>query len=239
MNECEAASTGMTRTAVIIPTLNEVGSIGTVVEQVVAHTGVTTFVVDNDSDDDTAAVARAAGARVIAEPRRGYGYACAAGVAAAADDFDVLVFMDGDGSDDPAQLPALLAPIVRGHADLVLGSRLLGQSEPGALLAHQRLGNQLTVGLIRLLYGSRLTDLPPFKAIRPEVLRALQMREMTYGWTVEMIVKCCRRRYRITEVPVAWRRRIAGKSKVSGTLKGTVLAAYYLVGTTIRYALEG
>ena len=127
-------------------------------------------------------------------------------------------------------------PIERDEADLVLGSRVLGPAARGALLPHQRLGNLLTTALVRLLYGQRITDLPPFKAIRRPVLAELGMGEMTYGWTVEMIVKCARRGHRIVEVPVATRPRIAGQSKVSGTIKGTVLAAYYLLGTTLKYA---
>jgi hypothetical protein len=132
-------------------------------------------------------------------------------------------------------MPALLAPIARGEADLVLGSRVLGAAARGAVQPHQRLGNALTTALVRLLYRRPLTDLPPFKAIRPDVLAGLNMREMTYGWTVEMIVKCAKRGHRIVEVPVTTRPRIGGRSKVSGTFKGTILAAYFLFGTTIRY----
>jgi glycosyltransferase involved in cell wall biosynthesis len=194
------------------------------------------IVVDNGSTDRTAEVARAAGAWVVREERRGYGYACAAGVAAIEDEFEVLAFMDGDGSDDARQMEALIRPIERGEANLVLGSRVLGPAARGALLPHQRLGNVLTTALVQLLYGQRITDLPSFKAIRRPVLAELGMREMTYGWTVEMIVKCARRGHRIAEVPVAARPRIGGQSKVSGTIKGTILAAYYLLGTTIRYA---
>jgi hypothetical protein len=197
--------------------------------------------VDNGSTDRTAEAARAAGASVVREERRGYGYACAAGVAATSA-FDVLVFMDGDGSDDASQMGALLAPIEGGTADLVLGSRVLGPGTQGALLPHQRLGNALTTALVRLLYGKQITDLPPFKAIRRSTLAELHMSEMTYGWTVEMIVKCARRASprhagcRIVEVPVSARPRLGGKSKVSGTIKGTLWAAYYLLGTTLKYA---
>lgn len=192
--------------------------------------------VDNGSTDRTAEAARAAGAEVIREERRGYGYACAAGVAAAGQEPDVLVFMDGDGSDDASQLGDLVAPIQSSHADLVLGSRVLGRAARGALLPHQRLGNLLTTALVRLLYGQRLTDLPPFKAIRRPTIEDLELREMTYGWTVEMIVKCVRQGRRIVEVPVHSRPRMGGQSKVSGTLKGTALAAYHLLATTIKYA---
>jgi glycosyltransferase involved in cell wall biosynthesis len=233
------------RVAVIIPALNEEESIAQVIAGVPRDRVDEVYVVDNGSTDRTAEVARAAGATVVREGRRGYGYACAAGVAAAsaaaADTFDALVFMDGDGSDNAVQMGTLIEPLERDRADLVLGSRTLGPRDlgtpaRGALLPHQRLGNSLTTTLVRLLYGQRLTDLPPFKAIRRPVLAALGMREMTYGWTVEMIVKCARRGFRIVEVPVSTHPRLGGRSKVSGTLVGTVLAAYYLLGTTIRYA---
>jgi glycosyltransferase involved in cell wall biosynthesis len=224
------------RVAVIIPALNEEEAVVHVIADVPRDLVHQVIVVDNGSTDRTGEVAQAAGARVVREERRGYGYACAAGVAAAADGFDVLVFMDGDGSDDAGQMRALIEPIERDEADLVLGSRVLGPAARGPLLLHQRLGNLLTTALVRLLYGQRITDLPPFKAIRRPVLAELGMGEMTYGWTVEMIVKCARRGHRIIEVPVATRPRIAGQSKVSGTIKGTVLAAYYLLGTTLKYA---
>ena len=224
------------RVAVIIPALNEEEAVTHAIAGVPRDLVHQVIVVDNGSTDRTGEVARTAGARVVREERRGYGYACAAGVAAAADGFDVLVFMDGDGSDDAGQMRTLIEPIERDEADLVLGSRVLGPASRGALLPHQRLGNGLTTALVRLLYGRRITDLPPFKAIRRPVLAELAMREMTYGWTVEMIVKCARRGHRIVEVPVATRPRIAGQSKVSGTIKGTVLAAYYLLGTTLKYA---
>jgi cellulose synthase/poly-beta-1,6-N-acetylglucosamine synthase-like glycosyltransferase len=225
------------RVAAVIPALDEEACIATVVKEVLDHNPqATVFVVDNGSTDATAEAARAAGAQVVSEPRRGYGYACAAGVAAAGDVFDALVFLDGDGSNDARQMPTLLAPIACGYADVVLGSRGLGPAAHGALPPHQRLGNALTAALVRLLYGQRITDLPPFKAICQPVLAALGMREMTYGWTVEMIVKCAKRGCRIVEVPVTTRPRIGGQSKVSGTVKGTVLAAYYLLGITMKYA---
>ncbi|MFN2131896.1 MAG: glycosyltransferase family 2 protein [Anaerolineae bacterium] len=230
------------RVALIIPALNEEASLSHVLPGVPRDLVDQVIVVDNGSTDRTGEVARSAGARVVREERRGYGYACAAGVAAAGDAADALLFMDGDGSDDAGQIRALIAPLERGEADLVLGSRVLGarllgaSDAPGALLPHQRLGNALTTALIRLLYRQQLTDLPPLKGIRRTLLDSLYMREMTYGWTVEMIVKCARRKCRIVEVPVTVRPRIAGRSKVSGTIKGTVLAAYYLLGTTIRYA---
>jgi len=226
------------RTALIIPALNEEAAIARVVAEVPREHAQTLIVVDNGSTDSTAEQAAAAGATIVREERRGYGYACAAGVAWAnlQAEVDVLAFMDGDGSDDAGQLPDLLAPLEAGEADLVLGSRVLGAAQQGALLPHQRLGNRLTTGLIRLLYGQRLTDLPPFKAVRRATLAELGMSEMTYGWTIEMIVKSAKRDVPIVEIPVSTRPRMGGQSKVSGTLKGTVLAAYYMLGTTIKYA---
>jgi len=226
------------KTALIIPALNEEAVIARVVAEVPREQAQTVIVVDNGSTDRTAEQAAAAGATVVREERRGYGYACAAGVAWAnlQAEFDVLAFMDGDGSDDAGQLPDLLAPLERGEAHLVLGSRVLGAAQRGALLPHQRLGNRLTTGLIHLLYGQRLTDLPPFKAVHRATLAELGMSEMTYGWTIEMIVKSAKRNAPIVEIPVSTRPRMGGQSKVSGTLKGTVLAAYYMLGTTIKYA---
>ncbi|UCC63692.1 MAG: glycosyltransferase family 2 protein [Anaerolineae bacterium] len=224
------------RVALIIPALNEEESIAHVIADVPRDFVEEVIVVDNGSTDRTADVARSAGATVVREERRGYGYACAAGVEAAGIGTDVLIFMDGDGSDDASQMPVLLAPLGDGQADLVLGSRVLGTAGRGALLPHQRLGNTLTTALVHLLYGQRLTDLPPFKAIRRSLLADLGMSEMTYGWTVEMIVKCARRRCRIVEVPVSARPRLGGQSKVSGTVKGTILAAYYMLSTSVKYA---
>jgi glycosyltransferase involved in cell wall biosynthesis len=224
------------KVALIIPALNEESVIARVVAEVPRECAQQVIVVDNGSTDGTAEQAAAAGATVVREERRGYGYACAAGVAGAGDGVDVLAFMDGDGSDDASQLPDLLSPLEAGEADLVLGSRVLGPAQRGALLPHQRLGNSLTTGLIRLLYGQRLTDLPPFKAVRRSTLTGLGMSEMTYGWTIEMIVKSARSKVPIVEVPVSTRPRMGGKSKVSGTLKGTVLAAFYMLSTTLKYA---
>ena len=225
----------MMKIAVIIPALNESGNIRRLVAEVLATAAVNVIVADNGSTDATADEARAAGAQVVCEPRRGYGYACAAGVAAVPD-ADVLVFLDGDYSFLPAELPLLLAPIQDGRADLVLGSRPLGHVAPGAMPPHQRFGNWLAARLMNLLYGLTITDLGPYRAIRRTLLARLQMREMTFGWPTEMIVKSARLKARIIEVPVSCHSRRAGRSKVSGTVRGTVLATWYILGVTFRYA---
>lgn len=193
------------------------------------------IVVDNGSTDGTAHVAQHAGADVVVEPRLGYGFACAAGVAAARD-AEILVFLDGDYSSQPNQLPLVIAPLVDGQADLVLGSRVLGHIAPGAMLPQQQMGNALAAALMRWLYGLRVTDLGPFRAIRRETLLNFNMQEMTFGWPTEMTVKAARRRLRIVEVPVSFHPRRTGQSKVSGTLSGTLLAGYHILNVTFRYA---
>jgi len=225
----------LTAVTVIIPALNEAGNIRQLVEEVCATAPVVVIVVDNGSTDSTALEAREAGAKVVSEPRRGYGYACAAGVAES-QNADVLFFLDGDHSFAPSDLPALLAPILDGQADLVLGSRTLGYIEPGAMLLQQRFGNWLAARLMNILYGLSITDLGPYRAVRRELLMQLNMQEMTYGWPTEMIVKSARRGARIIEVPVSYRNRRFGQSKVSGTLRGTVLAGWHILGVTFRYA---
>ncbi|MDQ3006560.1 MAG: glycosyltransferase family 2 protein [Chloroflexota bacterium] len=225
----------MTTVTVIIPALNEAGNIRQLVEEVCATVLVEVVVVDNGSTDATAEEAKAAGAEVVNEPRRGYGYACAAGVAAVKDS-DVLVFMDGDYSFLPSDLPSLLSSIIDNRADMVLGSRERGHIAPGAMPSHQRFGNWLVSRLMNALYGLSITDLGPYRAIRRSLLSELDMREMTYGWPTEMIVKAARRGARIVEVPVSYHNRRFGRSKVSGTVRGTVLAAWYILGVTFRYA---
>ena len=217
----------------MIPALDEEQSIGRVIRDlgIPPHQIV---VADNGSSDATAAVAAAAGARVVSEPKRGYGSACLAGIAAAGD-VDVIAFIDADYSDHPDQLPRVLGPIEAGEADLVIGSRTLGHRSRGAHPWHAVLGTRLCVGLMNALVGTRATDLGPFRAIRLESLRALDMRERTYGWTVEMQIKAAQRGLRVVEVPVDYRPRI-GHSKVSGTLRGTLGAAAGILGTIARQA---
>ncbi len=221
------------RVTAVIPALDEEGAIGDTVARLDRRLLHEVLVVDNGSRDRTGERAAAAGARVVVEPRRGYGRACLAGVQAAGG-ADVLVFLDGDGSDVPEDLPRVLAPIRRGEADLVLGSRALGRREAGSLAAHQLWGNRLVLALLRLLYGVRLTDFGPFRAIRAEALARPGMAHPTYGWPIEMVVKAARRGLRIVEVPVDYRRRV-GTSKVAGTLRGSLLAGYHLVATVLRY----
>jgi glycosyltransferase involved in cell wall biosynthesis len=195
-------------------------------------------VVDNGSVDRTAEVAQQAGARVVREPRTGYGYARAAGVEVArAQGAEILAFLDGDGSFDPAQLPDLLAPIEAGRADLVLGSRPAGGMEPGAMPPHARFGNWLVSRLMGTLYDLEVTDLGPYRAIRADLLARLAMREMTYGWPTEMMVKAARAGAQVVEVPVCYRVRRGGRSKVSGTIRGTLLATYFILFVTLRSAL--
>lgn len=225
------------QTAVIIPALNEAGNIADLVADVLRQPIASVIVVDNGSTDATSDLAGRAGARVVREPRRGYGYACAAGVAAASE-ADVLVFLDGDYSFLPDELPTLLEPLRQEQADLILGSRFLGQIVPGAMPFHQRFGNWLAAFLVRRLYGVNVTDIGPYRAVRRDLLASLNMREMTFGWPIEMLVKAARRQARIIEAPVSYHPRRAGVSKVSGTLRGTVLAAYHILRITLRSVLR-
>jgi glycosyltransferase involved in cell wall biosynthesis len=223
------------RVAIIIPAFNEEATIADVVAGVPKDVAEQVIVVDNASTDATAERAQNAGARVVHEPNKGYGAACFAGFRAA-QEIEIAVFMDGDGVYNPLQIQSLLDPISMEEADLVLGSRTLGRREPGALLLHARFGNWLAAQLMRWLYGLRVTDLGPFRAIRVDVLRELDMQEMTYGWPTEMMVKTAKRGYTVVEVPVDYYRRAGGVSKISGTLHGTILAGYYIIGTTVKHA---
>ena len=224
--------------AVIIPARNEESPLPGVLAEIPQAVAGTVIVVDNGSTDRTAEVSRQAGVTLVSEPRAGYGYACAAGVRVAAErNAQVLVFLDADGSFDPAQIPDLLTPIGAGQADLVLGSRPAGGIEPGAMPLHARFGNWLVARLMRLLYGLRVTDLGPYRAIRTDLLAQLGMQEMTYGWPTEMMVKAARRGARVVEVPVCYRVRRGGRSKVSGTVRGTLLATKAILFVTLRYAI--
>ena len=226
------------KTVVIIPALNEAGNISAVVADTLALSAVDgVVVVDNGSDDDTAVVAQRAGAQVVSEPRQGYGYACSAGTAVAQQQqATILIYIDGDYSSLPAELPRLLTPIENNQADLVLGSRTLGHIAVGAMPPHQRFGNWLSARLMQALYDIPVTDLGPYRAIRSDLLHTLDMQEMTFGWPTEMMVKAARQQARIVEVPVSWHTRRSGHSKVSGTVRGSILAAYYIIGVTLRYA---
>ncbi len=224
------------RVTVIIPVFNERESLPLVVADVPRDRVGEIVVVDNGSTDETARVARGLPVRLVREGRRGYGSACLAGIAALeAAPPDVVVFLDGDYSDHPEEMPRLLEAIA-GGCDLVIGSRMLGSREPGALLPQARFGNALACSLIRLLYGYSYTDLGPFRAIRWEALRRLGMEDRNFGWTVEMQIKAVRSGLSIAETPVSYRRRV-GVSKITGTLSGTVRAGAKILWTIARYGL--
>lgn len=222
---------------VIIPAFNEEAAIGKVVAAIPTGAAIAVLVVDNGSTDRTATVAQEAGAIVVPEPRRGYGRACLTGLDHLPATTEIVAFLDGDYSDYPEELPAVVAPIVEGRADLVIGSRVLGEREPGALLAQARFGNALATWLIRRLFGVSYTDLGPFRAIRRAALDQLAMVDANYGWTVEMQVKAARQGLRVVEVPVRYRRRI-GQSKVTGTISGSLRAGYKILLTIFRHALK-
>ena len=235
--ESEALTAGVA-IDVVIPAFNEeeslplvLGDMPEIVRRVV--------VADNNSTDGTAAVARSAGAEVVPAPRQGYGSACLAALdhVRSSGAPDIVVFVDADYSDHPDELPRLVEPIVSGRLDFVIGSRVLGQREPGALLPQARFGNLLACWMIRWLYGHRYTDLGPFRAARWEAFERLEMRDPDFGWTAELQVKALKRDFRVGEVPVSYRRRV-GVSKITGTVSGTVRAGYKIITTILRYSLE-
>jgi len=228
----------MSSVSVVVPALNEEEPIAGVVRECVA-TGAATevIVVDNDSTDLTAERAREAGARVVTAPR-GYGRACAAGVRAVSTECDIVVFLDGDGSDIPAFIPQLVEPIAQKTYDFVIGSRTRGVREPGSMNVQQILAGRIAGSIMQLLYGVRYTDMCPFRAIRRDALAKLDMREETYGWNLEMQMKAARAGLSILEIPVNHRNRSGGESKVSGTLRGTFVAGSRIIATLVRIALR-
>ena len=221
------------RVSVVIPTRNEAGAIGRVLADIPPGIVREVIVVDSDSSDETPSIAASMGARVIPESRHGYGRACLTGLANA-DAADVVVFLDGDYSDRPAELPLLLEPILQRRADITIGSRLAGRNSVGAMPWHARFGNWLAAALIRNLYGVKITDLGPFRAVRTEVLEAVALEETSYGWAVELILKGAIGGCRIAEVPVSYHPRI-GKSKISGTVRGTIGAAWFILSRIARF----
>ena len=225
------------RVDVVIPAFNEEASLPLVLAAIPSPPVDRVVVVDNNSTDRTADVAARDGALVVHETRAGYGSACLAGLAHLRhhDPPDIVVFLDADFSDHPEELPQVIQPLLDGEADLVIGSRTLGNRQPGALLPQARVGNVIACRLIQLLYGHRYTDLGPFRAIRWTALEALQMTDLDFGWTAEMQVKALRHDLQVIDVPVSYRKRI-GVSKITGTIKGTVLAGYKIIYTVLRYS---
>jgi glycosyltransferase involved in cell wall biosynthesis len=225
------------RVAIVIPALNEEAALCRLLAELPRNFAEWVIVVDNGSTDGTANVARDAGVCVASEPTRGYGRACLKGFRMARSlGAEIVIFMDGDGSDDPVDLPMMIAPLNEGYADFVIGSRVRTRAERGAVPPQARLGNWLVSRLIGVFYGVPLHDIGSFRAIRCALLERLEMCEMTFGWPVEMLVKAARAGYRITELPIHYRKRSHGQSKVTGTLAGSIKAAYYMLGTTFRYA---
>lgn len=215
------------KTSIIIPAINEEESIGYVLNRIPEFYREDVIVVDGGSKDQTAAIASAFGASVITETRRGYGYACYAGVLAAKN--ELLIFLDADGADDPKHISELVNPFLQPEIQMVLGSRLAGEMEKGAMPWHQKFGNQLSAWLIRRLYGFPATDLSPFRAVKRQSLLSLDMQEMTFGWPTEMMTKAFRNGWQVMEIPVGYHQRYGGKSKISGTVRGTVMATYHIL----------
>jgi glycosyltransferase involved in cell wall biosynthesis len=238
--QSEAGGRDRLRVDVIIPARDEEESIARAVSSLDPAAVARVIVVDNGSRDGTAEVARRAGAMVVSEPRSGYGAACLAGLAyLRSRPPEVVAFVDADLSDDPAQLPELLTPIREGRADLVIGSRTLGEREAGSLTPVQEFGNRLATAMLRALFGARFTDLGPFRAIRWDALERLRMRDRGYGWTVEMQARAARAGLRCAEIPVRHRVRRAGRSKVAGTLRGMLGAGLGIPLTIVRVRLGG
>jgi glycosyltransferase involved in cell wall biosynthesis len=228
------------KVAIVIPALNEEGAIRQLLGEMPRDFAQWIIVVDNGSTDATAAVAQKGGAMVASEPARGYGQACLKGFSTACSlGAEIVIFMDGDGSDDPADLPMMLTPVLEGQADMTIGSRIGKRAERGAIPPQARLGNWLVSCMIRALYGAHIHDIGSFRVLRCSVLNVLGMQEMTFGWPVEMLVKMARARYRIVELPIHYRRRSHGHSKVAGTITGSIKAAYAMVATTLRYTWAG
>jgi glycosyltransferase involved in cell wall biosynthesis len=220
----------------VIPCLDEEAAIGAVVRDVLSQGVVEVIVVDGGSRDRTGACAAEAGGRVVVEPRRGYGRAIMSGIAAARPDATILLFLDGDGSDRPQSIPDLVRPIVRGEADFVHGTRVKGECEPGSLSPQQRVAGALAGFLLRQVYGARFTDMSPYRAIRRDVLDRLGMREETFGWNLEMLMRVGASGVRAREIPVGQRRRAGGISKVSGNLRASLRAAVVIATTFLRLA---
>lgn len=231
-------STNISAIKVIIPAFNEQNAVGLVLDEIPAGLVSEVIVVDNGSTDNTCEIAQAKGATVLREENRGYGRACLKGMSHLSNGSntppDIVVFLDGDHSDYPEDMDQLVEPILRENAELVIGSRALGRKEKGAMTPQQIFGNWLATTLIKWLYGTKYTDLGPFRAVRYDSLMAIDMQDKTYGWTVEMQLKAAKMKMKIVEVPVNYRRRI-GVSKVSGTLKGTILAGYKIIFTIFKY----
>jgi glycosyltransferase involved in cell wall biosynthesis len=221
--------------ALIIPALDEEHAIGALLDAIDRSVVRDVIVGDNGSRDATAEIARARGAQVVRVEERGYGAACAGALATIAEDIDVVLFMDADGSDDPAEIPLVLAPILLHDAELVIGSRSRGIVERGALTPQQRFGNWLATRMISILYGHRYTDLGPFRAVRRDLLDRIAMRDRRYGWTVEMQVRALQLGARVMEVPVRYRKRV-GRSKISGTVTGVLKAGWWIVYTILKYS---
>jgi glycosyltransferase involved in cell wall biosynthesis len=222
---------------VIIPAFNEENGIGQVIDEIPKEHVSEIIVVNNNSTDNTEDIAKAGGATVLREPTPGYGRACLMGIqylSTIAGKTDIVVFLDADHSDYPEELPTLVQPIVIGEADMVIGSRSLGNKERGSMTPQQVFGNWLATRLLKIIYGVEFTDLGPFRAIRYSALLSLNMQDKTYGWTVEMQVKAAKQKLKSVEVPVRYRKRI-GFSKISGTIKGTILAGYKILYTIFKY----